>query len=443
MARLLALEADPARRRALTALVRDHVGLDPVIVESVAAAIAAIEGSPPDLILVPALLPPSDDEELRAHLSGLDAAPYTQTLTLPALNQLADPPAEEPHGGGLLGKVFQRRPAPPPGPRYDRTQLARQIAEALRHAGQLRLEYAERLACQQAMEDLAHESGLVLASAADVPRASDASVRKQLPDRAREERRVAPRKSPAEIPWLAAVKLTEGPELTLINISSTGVLVETGSSFTPGATTHFHLCGPGTDLVVPVRVVRSEVASRDGLGARYRVAGAFATTIDLAGPQRETGHPPSRRSALAGLIRSALSHPPGAAGFAQQEFAQGLRQLIGAENVWIGPQEDAPPSDVRPLVFEIPCDDPARPVLQVTFEERHEVTDSQFQILRASACLAASIFELERPARPAASHRDRFAPKTAAQRTRSSGARSEPSGPASSVRDGRPLAATV
>jgi hypothetical protein len=438
MARLLALEADPARRRALTALVRDHLALEPVIVGSVAEAIAAIDHCAPDLILVPALLPPSDDEQLRAHLGGLDTAPYTQTLTLPALELLADTPAEAPQGGGLFGMVFNRRQAPP-GPLYDGTLLAGQIAEGLRHAHHLRLEYAERLACHQAMEDRARGAALVLASGDDLPEISEATIQQQLRERAHHERRVAPRKSPGEVPWLAAVKLSQGPDLTLINISSTGVLVEAGSTFAPGATTHFHLCGPGTELVVPVRVVRSEVASRDGFGNRYRVAGAFATTIDLAGPQGETEHPPSRGSALADLFRSVLSQPPGAAGVAQQEFAQGLRQLIGARDVRIGPRLAAAASEVE---FAIPCDDPSGRVLQVTFDERQEVTERQLQLLRASACLAAAILELESPVRTTA-RRDRLALAPDPRRTHSSSAAPGPSGSRSDVLDVQPLGATA
>ena len=82
------------------------------------------------------------------------------------------------------------------------------------------------------------------------------------------------------VPLLSAVKLTWGLEVSLINISSTGMLVETTSKFTPGSATEFQLCGPDTSLVVPARFVRSEVSTVDarsvrvprGRGIRERVA---------------------------------------------------------------------------------------------------------------------------------------------------------------------------
>ena len=98
--------------------------------------------------------------------------------------------------------------------------------------------------------------------------ASDAFVSQQLRDAARDERRVALRKGRGDVPWLSGIKLSWGQELKLVNISSTGVLVETGSKLAPGSTTELHLSGPETNLVVPVRVIRSDVARINGLGVR-------------------------------------------------------------------------------------------------------------------------------------------------------------------------------
>ena len=83
-----------------------------------------------------------------------------------------------------------------------------------------------------------------------------------------DERRVALRKGRGEVPWLSGIKFSSGPDVQLINISSTGVLVESGSRFAPGSTTELHLSGPETNLVIPVRFIRSAVARTDELGVR-------------------------------------------------------------------------------------------------------------------------------------------------------------------------------
>ena len=120
MARILAIEADLKRRRALTTLVKEHIKADLAVVSSVRAAIAAIAERAPDLILAPALLSPPDEAELLTHMKQLDTAPYIQMLTLPALDMLVDAPAEETRRRGLFGEVFNRRPVSL-GLKYDRS----------------------------------------------------------------------------------------------------------------------------------------------------------------------------------------------------------------------------------------------------------------------------------------------------------------------------------
>jgi hypothetical protein len=93
--------------------------------------------------------------------------------------------------------------------------------------------------------------------------------------------RRADRRLRAEVPWLSTIKLPWGLEVQLLNISSSGMLVETGSKFTPGSVTHLHLYGPETDLVIPACFVRSEVAAVDGRGVKYHAAATFTKQLDL------------------------------------------------------------------------------------------------------------------------------------------------------------------
>jgi len=406
MPRILAIEADAKRRRALTTLVREHVKANLVVVDSVRAAITAINDRAPDLIIAPALLPPPDEAELLSHMKGLDTAPYVQMLTLPALDMLVDTPAEGTRRRGFFGPVFNRRPIVL-GLQYDRSMVASQIADGLQRARELRMEYAAMLAYKEAMEHTPPEPGLVLARSGGRLQTSEAIIEQQMRERAREERRIALRKGLGDLPWLSGVKLSWGAELQLINISSTGVLVETGSKFAPGSTTTLHLCGPETNLVVPVRFIRSDVSRIDGLGVRYRAAAAFAKEIDLAGPRREAGQPATPPQALADLFGSVVSGEPERSEPAHDRFAKGLRRLLGARDVRVAIGGAGAAGGRETLYFDVPGDDRMRRTLQVTFDRNHDVTDSEFSVMKAAAWLTAAVLELEKSvnqpaARPAA-----------------------------------------
>jgi hypothetical protein len=331
-------------------------------------------------------------------MKGLDTAPYIQMLTVPALDMLVDAPREETHRRGFFGPVFSRRPVSL-GLQYDRSMVAAQIVDGLARARELRMEYAAMLAYKEAASWAPRESSLVLARPGncDLTEASSAFMEQQLRDRASEERRIALRKGLGEVPWLSAIKLSWGPELQLINISSTGVLVETGSKFAPGSTTNLQLVGPETNLVVPVRFIRSDVSRIDGLGVRYRAAAAFTKEIDLEGPRRETGMPASPPAALAALLASVLSAPRERPEPAHARFAQGLRQLVGARDVRVSAGGAGSAGGSETLYFDVPGDDRSRATLQVTFDRTHEVTDSEFKLLKAAAWLTAAVLELERP----------------------------------------------
>jgi hypothetical protein len=175
------------------------------------------------------------------------------------------------------------------------------------------------------------------------------------------------------------------------------VLIETGSKFAPGSTASLQLCGPETNLVVPVRFIRSDVARIDGLGVRYRAAAAFTKEIDLAGPRRDAGQPATPPEALATLLGSVLSAARERPEPAHARFAQGLRQLVGARDVRLAAAGAGSTSGRETLYFDVPGDDRLRATLQVTFDRHHDVTDAEFKLLRAAAWLTAAVLELEKP----------------------------------------------
>jgi hypothetical protein len=281
------------------------------------------------------------------------------------------------------------------GLQYDRSMVAAQIADGLERAREQRLEYATMLAYHDAAAERAR-ARLTRSAGFDALAASDELIGQQLRDAARDDRRIALRRTLGDVPWLSAVKLPWGPELQLVNISSSGVLVETGSKFAPGSTSELHLSGPETDLVVPVRFIRSDVARIDGLGVRYRAAAAFGKEIDLDGPRRRRvpSTPPQDLAALLGdALAASDSREP-----AHARFAQGVRRLIGARDVQVRARSAGAVGGRETLYFDVPGDDRSRTTLQVLFERGHDVTDEEFRLLKAAAWMTAAVLELEKPA---------------------------------------------
>ena len=110
---VLAIEPDLRQATILKRIVRDKVHADVAVVESPDAARAAIGTRIPDVLLLSALLSPRDEDELIAHLRGLDGADHIQTHTIP---QLASTAADQEPGGrrSLLGVFKRKKEAPQP-----------------------------------------------------------------------------------------------------------------------------------------------------------------------------------------------------------------------------------------------------------------------------------------------------------------------------------------
>jgi hypothetical protein len=396
MPRIIAIEPDPKRRRLLAMLVREHVKSELKIADSVAAAIALVDEKTPDVIIAPALLSPRDETTLMTYLKALDA-PYVQLLTVPALDMLADTPRDERR---RFAGWFSRRPEPM-APQYDRAMVGAQIVDAVTRARAAREEYAELLTQRAELEEIARSRGTALAVIGSL----DAELRGATPDDVRrataafqgssvEERRVARRRALDDLPWLSKIRLGDGLDVSLVNISTTGVLFESGSKFSPGSTAHLHLLGEGTSMFVPVRFIRSEISRIDALGVKYHAAAAFDKEIDLSGPRIVASEPATRPEALAQLLASAFARST-AEEPAHVQFALGVRQLVGARDVKLRVAATPTAGGRETLYFDVPGDDRARTVLQVTFDRNHDITPAEFTLLKAAAWLTAAALEFD------------------------------------------------
>ena len=383
MPRILAIEADSTRRTLLGSLVREHVNAELTIADSVRSAIAEIDRRLPDVILTPALLSPAEGADLMTQIQRRDAR-YVQLLAIPALGMLSEPSLDDRRVFG----VFKRR-SEPASLLYDRAMVGAQIADAVARAHQARVEYACSLAQQAEREELAKWHLARKSEESEALVHVSAVVRHQIA----EERRTALRLPQQAVPWLSSARLACDTQISLVNISSSGVLIESGSKFIPGSTTELHLSGPERNLVVPVRFIRSEIASIDRVGVKYHAAAAFGREIDLAASRPGTARPSSPPRALAELLSAALADSR-AVEPAHVRFTRGLRDLVGARDVQI--RSGAGSSGREALYFDVPGDDRARTTLQVLFERGRDVTPEEFRLLKAAAWLTAAALEFDK-----------------------------------------------
>jgi hypothetical protein len=232
----------------------------------------------------------------------LRAAPdldHLPVLTIPPVVDMTNQPSP---AVGFWARLFRRRPSREPIPPYDFTAITTRIEEALErskeHAHESEIERPARMllldtrAGRLLNGGRGESGGLALVRIGSEP---------PLPvEAARQWRSRARRWTIAEVPWLSGVNLAWGageyPTVRLLNISSTGLLVESEVRFTLGKKADFHLSGSDhEELIVQGSVVRAD-PSEDESDFRYIVAATFDRPFEALGRVRSLRElRPSRR----------------------------------------------------------------------------------------------------------------------------------------------------
>jgi len=272
VARILAIDPDPARTVILQRLVGEQLNAEVVVATSAHDAISALAESRPDVILTSSLLAPNEGQQLAAHLRAAPALDYLPVLTIPPFVDNEDQPTS------LLSRFLRRRM--PTRPAYDVDAVASRIREALEQSHESARHGSLTPARLQLLEEQSQEESQ---DPDDVLRVLDAELKRFCGLIAQQER--APRWERSELPWLESIRLTWGAELRLLNISCSGLLVESGLRMTLGNRTDFQLedC-ESRDFVIPGRVVRSDVSSVNSLGVKYVTAAVFEKPFESLGP---------------------------------------------------------------------------------------------------------------------------------------------------------------
>ena len=324
MNRILAIEPDADRGVRLRQLLRENLDTVLVLSTSAHAAITAMTETRPDLILTSTLLSANDEQDLVAHLRATPALRHLPVLTIPPVFET---PAADTRSTGLISRLL-RRPQPQVlFPMYDIGFVITRIEEALEQS-KIAVRQAEEEA-EAAAEEQA-EDAIVAAAAVENP-AVDPPIHSAWLSSGSTKR--AQRWALSDLPWLSSVRLPWGQHLRLVNISSSGVLVESGVRLSPGSDTTFRIGGPDLSLAVPARVVRCRVATVDSLGVKYETAAVFDQPVnELIAAGEE---PTDATMRLADLVAAVEAHAEGGTSAAElrAEFEAGVLNMVTAREV--------------------------------------------------------------------------------------------------------------
>ena len=285
MAHILAIEPDRERSVILKRLVKESLNIDVVLAESADQAIARLTEAPPDVILTSSLLAPHEDDHIATHLRLSPALDHLPVLTIPPLVEHA---AKTPKRS-LLSRVLPRlRRRQPISPTYDFRAVAMRIEEALEES-RMSARHNEddrpaRLMLLEAKRTLLLEAGRGPDQSEPVGLAQLDTELRSFVDR-RDHTARAQRWDGDQLPWLSGVRLTWGADLRLINISRSGLLVESGVRFTLGNRADFELESAEQGLIVNARVVRADVSQAGSLGVKYIAAAVFERPFQILDPQ--------------------------------------------------------------------------------------------------------------------------------------------------------------
>jgi CheY-like chemotaxis protein len=257
---VLAIEPDPERAHALAHFIHEYLDANVVVSASADVALAVMTRRMPELILLSALTPPGDERTLVAFLR------QTAQACVPVLMV---PPIYEPHLKRSVVSSSRRwvsRHRRPAG------------AESMRDALGARMRGALEESLGQ-WEGSARSSFIAFPDGLHAPEDENLRV-------PRARRWAAQDGSP-----LSSVRLPSGFVGDLVNISSSGLLLESNSALMPGSSVTFEFADPNmdlirlwrpdTDLAVPGHVVRSEVSKVGPDRFRYRVAARFFRELEL------------------------------------------------------------------------------------------------------------------------------------------------------------------
>jgi len=258
MALILAIQTDASYAGTVRQVLCESPDNEIRVVGSIDEALDAIDQEIPDLVLVDALTPAGEVEDLVAYLRMLPDTHHVQTISVPLIQNPADflrSPGSDARPGWL--KHLLKRPARPAGRPVGWTPelFAADVGDYLARMHTLR---------------------------------SEEELRKAILHRAASERRRARRWQAGEVSYIAAHLMAARGEL--VNISTGGALVRTSvrprrrrdvAELLNSGPSLTLLQASGATVLQPGRAVRCHVRTI-GEGILYDVAFQFSTDLEIA-----------------------------------------------------------------------------------------------------------------------------------------------------------------
>jgi hypothetical protein len=340
---VLAFEPDSSQAEAIRHVVCNLVGARLTVATSIEHALHLVRTSTPDLVLLPALVSPSQETALMQALRLLPDASHVDTEITPVLpprgvDSIAMPQgwrrwtsrrasaaqttsaeasafAERLHWA--LERVRTRKARAVPIDRHepvaeqpaakqpvaaqpvdaaiDAAPVAADISAALIEAtpepiGRPLIEPVSLPLDVRPMPGEMAGSLLQLMEGFDKPHVpdfqdlelQDATNRllKKLNRRSGSDRRQHRRFAASELPGLRSARIKFGPDVALVDVSAGGALLETDARLHPDSEALLELVGSAGEAVVPFRVLRCQIAGLNG-SPRYLGACVFTQPLDL------------------------------------------------------------------------------------------------------------------------------------------------------------------
>jgi hypothetical protein len=378
--RVLVIEADAVTAADLQYWLHSDL-IDVEVVPSADHALAAMANRPADLVMTSTLLPPWEETLLTTHVRSMSGRP-PQIINVPYFIDTVEV-AKERRRGILTFFRWRRARRDEPRPQCNIGTLRRQLADYLRDS------VTERAPLVDRFEGTPMGGQLVSLRTIEADLIQQVKALPAPSLLRREDRRAAPRKRLSELSWLTALRVPDATGVEVVDISRTGIMIETGTKLTTGSSVEIELVGPDLAMRIPARMLRTQIASVDSLGVRYRIAAAFARYLDMPGLVPGGAVGAATISELLQKLRDTLDGTTG--GDPVARFESELKKLLRVRDVQIrsNPTETAP--GLESVYFSVPTGTAAPPVLQVTFEADHQPTEMEFKVLKAAAGLAAAV----------------------------------------------------
>ena len=315
---VLAFEADHTQTEGIRHVVCDLVGARLTVAASLDQLLYALRQATPDLVLLPALVSPSQESVLVEALRALPDAAHVETLITPVLppraaaaapqgwrrwtsRHASTSPMTSAESGAFaervhwaLERAYERRahatrddvrneheePAPPAmEPPVDLAPATTARVEPV----MLALEIPSIVSAEAPSSLLQLLDNFVPAQVTgpeDLELADATSRLLKKLNRSEADRRQYRRFAARELPGLRSARIKFGPDVDLVDVSAGGALFETTSRLQPESEALLELVGSENQAVVPFRILRCQIAAIQGK-PRYLGACVFKQPLDL------------------------------------------------------------------------------------------------------------------------------------------------------------------